>query len=334
MTNYRETERLNKFKAIVAEKNITWVGGEFVNARTHLDFRCNVCGTEFNKIPDLIRTQKFPCPECSKVQEHLKAIKRTAIKVDEKMDKLGLNKEYEVVEYPEILRDKATFIHKVCGNKIHTSIQNLSRTVRGIKGISTGCEYCSGRHTYTEEEIKEYFAKERPTYSYISNRMSSDHHLMVTVKHNTCGNTMEYQFNYFMRGNGCSECYISAGEDVIKSTLDKIGLKYEYQKTFKDLVSDKGHDLPYDFYLPELNLIIEYDGIQHFVPVRAFGGEDGFQRRTLIDREKDEFSVNNNISIARIPYTIKGINLINLVKSLKNKDNPTEKINKYIINKK
>lgn len=334
MTNYREEERLTKFKTLVKDKDITWIGGEFVNAKTHLDFKCNVCGTKFNKVPDLIRTQDYPCPTCSANKKHEKVLAKVKPIIDKRMKDSGLSEDFEVYTYPPIVRDPATFIHKPCGNKIHTSLQNLIRTTNGTEGIGTGCEYCSGTHTYTENEIKDYFTRERPTYTFISSRMSSDHHLMVTVRHDTCGNKSEYRFNYFMRGNGCSLCDISAGEDVIKDTLDKIGIEYVYQKAYDDLVGKGNTKLPYDFYLPSLNLIIEYDGTQHYVPLKNFGGEESFANRRDLDRKKDVYAVNNGITIARIPYTIKGLNLIKLVNSLSNKSEPFKHISSYIVNKK
>lgn len=38
------------------------------------------------------------------------------------------------------------------------------------------------------------------------------------------------------------------------------------------------NELPFDFYLPNQNLLIEYDGIQHFKPINFFGGEMGLKK--------------------------------------------------------
>jgi hypothetical protein len=35
--------------------------------------------------------------------------------------------------------------------------------------------------------------------------------------------------------------------------------------------------LSYDFFLPDFNLLIEYQGRQHFIPVERFGGEETFK---------------------------------------------------------
>ena len=64
----------------------------------------------------------------------------------------------------------------------------------------------------------------------------------------------------------------------------------------------KGKLLRPDFFLNAFNLLIEYDGIQHFEPVSHFGGEEGFLKRQEKDREKEMYCKENGIDILRIPY--------------------------------
>ena len=61
--------------------------------------------------------------------------------------------------------------------------------------------------------------------------------------------------------------------------------------------------MPFDFYLPDLNIAIEYDGIQHYQPVVTFGGEEAFAELKLNDAFKTEYCYKNNIKLIRIPYT-------------------------------
>lgn len=60
--------------------------------------------------------------------------------------------------------------------------------------------------------------------------------------------------------------------------------------------------LPFDFYIPDLNVCIEYDGIQHFYPVDQFGGENAFQECQLNDSIKNAFCQTSNITLLRIRY--------------------------------
>lgn len=54
----------------------------------------------------------------------------------------------------------------------------------------------------------------------------------------------------------------SVGEEKIEVLLKKIKYKYETQKYFSNCKLIR--PLPFDFYLPDYNCCIEYDGIQHF----------------------------------------------------------------------
>lgn len=92
----------------------------------------------------------------------------------------------------------------------------------------------------------------------------------------------------------------SDGELIIKSILrnNNIPFKYQYQ------VEIKGNVHRFDFYLPDNNLFIEYDGKQHFVAIPHWGGEEGLHERKIRDEDKDDFAVKSKEKILRIPYTL------------------------------
>jgi len=60
--------------------------------------------------------------------------------------------------------------------------------------------------------------------------------------------------------------------------------------------------LPFDFYLSDLNICIEYDGIQHFKPIDYFGGDTAFILLQTNDQIKNEYCIENNIKLIRIRY--------------------------------
>jgi hypothetical protein len=51
--------------------------------------------------------------------------------------------------------------------------------------------------------------------------------------------------------------------------------------------------------------MIEYDGRQHYEPVKEFGGQKGHDSTKAHDKIKDEYCKKNNIRMVRIPYTTK-----------------------------
>lgn len=60
--------------------------------------------------------------------------------------------------------------------------------------------------------------------------------------------------------------------------------------------------LPFDFYIPSKNLLIEYNGGQHYKPVNHFGGYDSFLLRKHHDWLKRKYARDNNIKLLTIPY--------------------------------
>ena len=103
-----------------------------------------------------------------------------------------------------------------------------------------------------------------------------------------------------LKGCGCPKCKSSKGEDAIEVWLMFNDIKYEQQKKFEGCEYIKS--LQFDFYLPEFNLCIEYDGKQHFQPIKFFGGIKAFKELIIKDEIKNRFCQENNISLLRISY--------------------------------
>ena len=92
----------------------------------------------------------------------------------------------------------------------------------------------------------------------------------------------------------------------IQQLLEENEIHYIQEYKFKDCVSPKGNLLKFDFYLPEYNIVIEYDGEQHFY-LTAFGenksGEERLKENQEYDNIKNEYCKENGIQLIRIPYT-------------------------------
>jgi len=59
-------------------------------------------------------------------------------------------------------------------------------------------------------------------------------------------------------------------------------------------------ELPFDFYLPDYNLCIEYDGIFHYEDI--FDKPYDFKTGKKRDKIKTKYCKDNNINLLRIPY--------------------------------
>lgn len=116
-------------------------------------------------------------------------------------------------------------------------------------------------------------------------------------------------------GSGCPICNNSKGESKIRDFLENNKIHYKREYKFKDCKFYK--ELRFDFYLPNYNICIEFDGIQHFEIVKCFGGMDGFIGTKIRDTIKNKYCKDNDIKLIRIPYLeINNIENI-LIKELK-----------------
>ena len=106
--------------------------------------------------------------------------------------------------------------------------------------------------------------------------------------------------NNLLRGGGCPICNMSIGEKKVMKYLQDHNIKYEFQYPFYNCKNI--FCLPFDFYLPDYNTCIEYDGEQHFRAIEHFGGVEGFKRRQQNDNIKTDYCKDNNINLCRIRY--------------------------------
>lgn len=110
-----------------------------------------------------------------------------------------------------------------------------------------------------------------------------------------------------LNGQGCPLCRSSKGEITIRNYLINNKIEFEEQKRFDDC-KDK-RKLPFDFYLSQYNLCIEYDGIQHFNS-NSFNFKkeseikklENFKIIQFHDQIKNKYCELHNINLLRIRY--------------------------------
>lgn len=115
-----------------------------------------------------------------------------------------------------------------------------------------------------------------------------------------CGNIIEVPITYLKSGNtiSCGCLKKSFGEQKIASKLIENHVKFETQKTFPQLIGDAGRNLAFDFYLTELNVLIEFDGPQHYKKTNYTT-----DKTIKYDKQKNEMCLSQNIPLFRIPYS-------------------------------
>lgn len=110
---------------------------------------------------------------------------------------------------------------------------------------------------------------------------------------------------------------MTLGEYVIYEYLTKNKIEFEREMKFKGLVSQKNKQLRYDFYIKSHNLLIEFDGRQHFEKIKWTITEtendvnEHYNYIVECDHLKNEYADANKIKLYRIKYTeIKNIDNI------------------------
>jgi len=256
---------------------------EYVNNRTKIKIICPKHGI-FEQIPE--NHKKQGCPKCAK---NKLLTKEDFIK---KSQEIHSNKyDYSLVEYV----NNHTKVKIICpqhGIFIQTPYKHMNR--------KQGCSICNGG---VKSNTKIFINKskdvhgEKYDYSFVNyiNNMTK-----VEIFCKTHGIFEQIPNNHTSKKYGCPYCNESKGEKEICKMLDNSNIKYIRQYKFKDCKYIL--TLPFDFYIPDLNLCIEFDGEQHFRIFEKWGGEEKFLDIKRNDEIKNQFCKDNNINLLRIKY--------------------------------
>lgn len=99
---------------------------------------------------------------------------------------------------------------------------------------------------------------------------------------------------------GCQDVN-SKGEKKIREILTNLNINFQQEKTFDNLFDVK--KLRFDFYLPDYNCCIEYDGRQHYNVNSTWSKEKSdYEIIQLHDKMKDDYCLKNNIKLIRVSY--------------------------------
>ena len=126
-----------------------------------------------------------------------------------------------------------------------------------------------------------------------------------------CGNFKDVKTELLKNGHvlSCGCLSMSCGELKIKELLEINNINYIQEKTFKSCAFPNTQALAkFDFYIPDKNYIIEYDGIQHFEyryeeNYYGWNNKENYLKTKERDEFKNQWCKDNNIPIIRIPYT-------------------------------
>ena len=121
------------------------------------------------------------------------------------------------------------------------------------------------------------------------------------MRHLVCGHKFRTAPDNFIRGSRCPFCASPKGELIVGDWLMRKGITFTPQKSFPGLKGSKKL-MSFDFYVPDMKIAIEYNGIQHYEPVPFFGGAEKYQNQVEHDNSKALFCLSNNIKLLVLPY--------------------------------
>lgn len=272
---------------------------EYTGTHNNLRIICPEHG-EFEQIAKTHIHRGSGCPMCSKIK--LNQVRYSTPEFIEKAKEIhGNTYDYSKTEY----KTNKGFVTITClehGDFKQRPSNHLSKR---------GCKKCAGFGVTKDEYIEACIKVHGNTYDY--SNVIWDTKLrkieLICKKH---GLFKVGKANHRLLKQGCGLCSEPKGERIIRLILEGRGIKFNRQQTFNGCVDKK--KLQFDFYISDMNLCIEYDGIQHFKVVDFFGGRSEFMRIKHRDKIKTQFCNKQGINLFRINY----------------KENIEEKLLKYL----
>lgn len=163
--------------------------------------------------------------------------------------------------------------------------------VEVLKGINSYSRWRDSRQSTYD------YCKEKG-YKILSSYIKDGEKILIDFN---CGHEPHWiRPNSLKKYYGCPICNESKGEKVVRLYLENNNINFIQEYRFEDCRYK--NLLRFDFYIPNRNLCIEYDGMQHFKSFDYFGGEERLKVTQKRDKIKNRFCEENNINLLRIPY--------------------------------
>lgn len=257
---------------------------EYVDAITYVKIKCPIHGF-FMQRPVSHVNAKQQCPKCA----HQSYKKEQDEFIEQAKAIYGEKYTYEKVDY------KSNKDRVVVTCKKHGDFEiRPDNFLHGHGCFKCGLEKSAQTRALTLEQfIEKAKSIYGDKYTY-ENAVYKNSETYITI---TCKKHGDFEItpDNFLRGHSCPHCSKSFMELRVKGILDENHINYEEQKQFEWL-KDRGK-LKLDFYLPDYNIAIECQGLQHFKPVEIFGGEDNFVLTQKRDETKKELCEKNGIKL-------------------------------------
>lgn len=297
ITDKEIIERINK-----KNPKIEFISSQIIchknKYRRLVTMKCS-CGKEFKKVLDKIEHDKYLlCEVCSKEKQ------RTSRK-----------KHYNKKYLPLIQKNGYTLINPK-ENLYANRLVEVIQTETGYRGfiypnrthqrmVVFGLEHNKKNFIYNVNQYAKNCGIGSMAIEFCDDNNWTSQGILCKCE---CGSLFQTTYRSFCRGKFyCDDCtdIRSKGEKIVKRFLDKNNIKYIEQFTINSL--RYVNPLHFDFYLSDINILIEVDGEQHRKPINFFGAlteeqmSKAFEVQKIKDNLKNEYCTKYQIPLLRIP---------------------------------
>ncbi|PVV56293.1 hypothetical protein [Chryseobacterium sp. HMWF035] len=250
------------------------------------------------------------CPEClSIIQSGNNRIPVSELNARIKSSKNSVIRDKQIViRYEDHLHnDKNSMVLVKCNLFGHHK-KPYPQTAVSI-GKNNICPECAKTREYKKkagenlvEKINNILIEKNSSFSFFGSIDRNDKSIIFyELICKNCG-CSEWEREKYVSSVKCKVCYPNdtIGESRVIKYLNFLKLTFKKQKKFPGMKNEK--ELKCDFFIPKLNLIIEFDGHQHYYPVDYFKGFKSFKKTIKCDWIKNRYALKNSINILRIPF--------------------------------
>jgi len=277
--------RINK----ISDGNISIIG-KYTNSGKPIDCKCLICQHKWSPVYGSLG-QGFGCPSCA---GHILLTQET---VEKTINEISGGMIHVLGRYSN---SKSPLLCEcmVCHHQWSPAYSSLKQ--------GSGCPDCARNIPLTqvivEQNINNFSdGKIKVIGEYIT-ALSP-----LPCQCLTCNHKWFPKYGNIQQGAGCPNCnkLQSKGSQKVEKWLIDRDLLFEKEKGFDGLFHKQ--PLFYDFYIPYYDVVIEYDGRQHFDYIPTFFHKKGywqFEEQQHRDNLKTKYACDNNIILIRVKYDI------------------------------
>lgn len=267
---------------------------------------CDMCGKEFESpYHSYYERKKFGfedhCKSCAAIEAHRVYNEfRCAHKYNKFLDVCLENDYFPLIDV-EDFTDPNMKVPFLC---LKHGVQEayVDNLINGHKCVKCSYELRASSARYSSDQVEEMINCVNDNALLNKDEYENSNKRNLRVK---CGCCKKNVFTvslsaYISKGvTKCRSCSSaeSSGEALVAKYLTEHDIIFEKEKKFVDCRNIR--PLPFDFFIPDRNILIEFDGRQHFENVY---GEAQLQETKKHDAIKNDYCKMNGIHLIRIPY--------------------------------